>query len=197
MSEVLKKTLNSALSLMEKLKEPTIVKETINEKTKQLLDEEKLQEARELIDLGEEIPERLSAEVRLGEQFITEKFYKKAKRSFLKAAELAAKIQEEEIVSFLKNKAEQVGKFPDLIKEREDLYKVLEQVFNDLESNRLYLYGDLAEPIDRLLYLSNTFEEEELIKNLTELKKSTYNATQLAKELYRLDKKIKELFNKV
>jgi len=197
MSEVLKKTLNSALSLMEKLKEPTIVKETINEKTKQLLDEEKLQEARELIDLGEELPERLSAEVRLGEQFITEKFYKKAKRSFLKAAELAAKIQEEEIVSFLKNKAEQVGKFPDLIKEREDLYKVLEQVFNDLESNRLYLYGDLAEPIDRLLYLSNTFEEDELIKNLTELKKSTHNATQLAKELYRLDKKIKELFNKV
>lgn len=171
MSEVLKKTLNSALSLMEKLKEPTIVKETINEKTKQLLDEEKLQEARELIDLGEELPERLSAEVRLGEQFITEKFYKKAKRSFLKAAELAAKIQEEEIVSFLKNKAEQVGKFPDLIKEREDLYKVLEQVFNDLESNRLYLYGDLAEPIDRLLYLSNTFEEDELIKTLTELKK--------------------------
>ena len=197
MSEVLKKTLNSALSLIEKLKEPTIVKETINEKTKQLLDEEKLQEARELIDLGEELPERLSAEVRLGEQFITEKFYKKAKRSFLKAAELAAKIQEEEIVSFLKNKAEQVGKFPDLIKEREDLYKVLEQVFNDLESNRLYLYGDLAEPIDRLLYLSNTFEEDELIKNLTELKKSTHNATQLAKELYRLDKKIKELFNKV
>ncbi|GAG47605.1 unnamed protein product, partial [marine sediment metagenome] len=56
---------------------------------------------------------------------------------------------------------------------------------------------DLAEPIDRLLYLSNTFEEDELIKTLTELKKSTYNATQLAKELYRLDKKIKELFNKV
>ncbi|MFX1322731.1 MAG: hypothetical protein ACFFAQ_13925 [Promethearchaeota archaeon] len=197
MSEVLKNTLNSALGLMEKLKEPTIVKETINEKTKQLLDEEKLQEARELIDLGEEIPERLSAEVRLGEQFLTEKFYKKAKRSFLKAAELAAKIQEEEIVSFLKSKAEQVGNFPDLIKEREDLYKVLDQVFNDLESNRLYLYGDLAEPIDRLLYLSNTFEEDELIKTLTELKKSTYNATQLAKELYRLDKKIKELFNKV
>ncbi len=197
MSEVLKNTLNSALSLMEKLKEPTIVKETINEKTKQLLDEEKLQEARELIDLGEEIPERLSAEVREGEQFLTEKFYKKAKRSFLKAAELAAKIQEEEIVLFLKNKAEQVGNFPDLIKEREDLYKVLEQVFNDLESNRLYLYGDLAEPIDRLLYLSNTFEEDELIKTLTELKKSTHNATQLAKELYRLDKKIKELFNKV
>ncbi|MFX0043212.1 MAG: hypothetical protein ACFE8L_09890 [Candidatus Hodarchaeota archaeon] len=197
MSDVLKNTLNSALSLMEKLKEPTIVKETINEKTKQLLDEEKLQEARELIDLGEEIPERLSAEVKEGEQFLANKFYKKAKRSFLKAAELAAKIQEDEIALFLENKAEQVSNFPDLIKEREDLYKVLEQVFHDLESNRLYLYGDLAEPIDRLLYLSNNLEEEDLIKTLTELKKSTHNATQLAKELYRLDKKIKELFNKV
>ena len=51
--------------------------------------------------------------------------------------------------------------------------------------------------IDRLLYLSNNLEEEDLIKTLTELKKSTHNATQLAKELYRLDKKIKELFNKV
>ncbi|MFX1410210.1 MAG: hypothetical protein ACFFA6_07650, partial [Promethearchaeota archaeon] len=89
MDELLKKALNSILSLMEKLKEPIIVKETINEKTKQLLDEEKLQEARELIDLGEEIPEKLSAEVKLGEQFLLEKFYKKAKRSFLKAAEFA------------------------------------------------------------------------------------------------------------
>jgi hypothetical protein len=197
MSEVLKNTLNSALSLMEKLKEPTIVKETINEKTKKLLDDEKLQEARELIDLGEEIPEKLSEEVRLGEQFLSEKLYKKAKKSFLKAAELAAKVQEEEIEIFLKNKAEQVGNFPDLIKESEELRKELEKVFSELETNRLYLYGDLAEPIDRLLYLSNTFGEDEFINTLTELKKHAHNATQLAKELFRLDKKIKELFDKI
>ncbi|MFX1314485.1 MAG: hypothetical protein ACFE9T_01355 [Promethearchaeota archaeon] len=197
MDELLKNALNSILSLMEKLKEPSIVKETINEKTKQLLDEEKLQEARELIDLGEEIPKKLSAEVRLGEQFLKEKSYKKAKRSFLKAAEFAAIIQEDEIVSFLENKAEQVGNFPILIKEHETLYKDLENVFNELENNKLYLYGDLAEPIDRLLYIANSLEENELSETLTELRKNTYNATQLAKELYRLDKKIRELFKKI
>ncbi|MFX1410923.1 MAG: hypothetical protein ACFFA6_11250, partial [Promethearchaeota archaeon] len=134
---------------------------------------------------------------KLGEQFLLEKFYKKAKRSFLKAAEFAAIIQEDEIVSFLENKAEQVSNFPALIKERETLHKDLQNVFNELENNKLYLYGDLAEPIDRLLYIANNLEEHELSDTLTELRKSTYNATQLAKELYRLDKKIKELFNKV
>jgi hypothetical protein len=197
MDELLKNTLNSILSLMQKLREPTIVKETINEKTKLLLDEGKLQEARELIDLGEEIPERLSAEVKLGEQFLGEKDYKKAKRSFLKAAELALEIQEYDIVSFLENKAEQVSTFPDLEKERESLYKDLEKLFNELSSNKLYLYGELGTPLDRLLYISNTFEENELTEILTELRKNIHNATQLAKELYRLDKKIRELFNKI
>ena len=47
---LLKKNLQSFLSLLEKLKEPKIIKETINEKTKKMLDEGKLQEARVLID---------------------------------------------------------------------------------------------------------------------------------------------------
>ena len=197
MDELLKNSLNSILSLMQKLKEPAIIKETINEKTKVLLDGGKLQEARELIDLGEEIPEKLSVEVKLGEQFLTEKDYKKAKKSFLKAAELASEIQENDIVSFLESKAEQVNTFPDLEKEREDHYKSLEKLFNEIASNKLYLYGDLGLPIDRLLYISSAFEENELTEDLTELRKSVYNATQLAKELYRLDKKIRELFNKI
>jgi hypothetical protein len=197
MDELLKNSLNSILSLMQKLKEPAIIKETINEKTKVLLDGGKLQEARELIDLGEEIPKKLSVEVKLGEQFLTEKDYKKAKKSFLKAAELASEIQENDIVSFLESKAEQVNTFPDLEKEREEHYKSLEKLFNEIASNKLYLYGDLGLPIDRLLYISSAFEENELAEDLTDLRKNVYNATQLAKELYRLDKKIRELFNKI
>jgi len=60
MNLLLKNILNSTIDLFEKLKEPSIIKDTINEKTKQMLDDGKLQEARELIDLGEKIPGKLS-----------------------------------------------------------------------------------------------------------------------------------------
>jgi len=61
---LLKKEFDSIFTLMEKLKEPTMIKETINDKTKKMLDNGKLQEARELIDLGEDIPEKLSEEIK-------------------------------------------------------------------------------------------------------------------------------------
>jgi hypothetical protein len=57
--------------------------DTINEKTKKMLDEGKFQEARELIDLGEKIPEKLSSEINLAEQFFNEKLYKRAKSRYL------------------------------------------------------------------------------------------------------------------
>jgi len=61
MKNLLKESLSSIMSLMEKLKEPKIIVETINEKTKKMLDEGKLQEARELIELGQTIPSKLAS----------------------------------------------------------------------------------------------------------------------------------------
>ncbi|UCC18661.1 MAG: hypothetical protein JSV62_11200, partial [Promethearchaeota archaeon] len=56
MNEILKEGLNAIMSLIQKLQEPKIIKETMNERTKRMLDDGNIQEARELIDLGEEIP---------------------------------------------------------------------------------------------------------------------------------------------
>ena len=197
MTELLKNGLNDILSLIQKLQEPKIIKETMNERTKKMLDNGMLQEARELIDLGEEIPEKLAAEVKIAEELLNDKQFKKAKRSFLKAAELAAFIQETEIASFLENKGEQVGTFPDLIKEREILKKEFDKIISDLDEERLYLYNYLADPIDRLIEISNMFEQEELINTLTQLKNNIERAIRLAKELYGFDNKIKELIKKI
>ncbi|MFX0034768.1 MAG: hypothetical protein ACFE9I_03895 [Candidatus Hermodarchaeota archaeon] len=197
MTEILKNGLNDILSLIQKLQEPKIIKETMNERTKKMLDDGMLQEARELIDLGEEIPEKLAAEVKIAEGLLNDKQFKKAKKSFLKAAELAAFIQETEIASFLENKGEQVGTFPDLIKEREILYKEFDKSISELDQERLYLYNDLADPIDRLIEISTNFEEEETTNILTQLKNNIERAIKLAKELYGFDNKIKELINKI
>ncbi|UCD01943.1 MAG: hypothetical protein JSV23_02680 [Promethearchaeota archaeon] len=197
MNEFFKNELNSILSLMQKLKEPKIIKETINERTKKMLDDGKLSEARELIDLGEEIPTKLADEVKLAEQLLNENFYKKAKKSFLKAAELARIIQEDEIALFLENKGDQVGFFPDLIKERETLYKEIEKISNDLNSTQLFMYNNFIEPIDRLIEISHAFEDHGLIDMLTKLKNYTQRASRLTKELNDLDDKIKELTKKI
>lgn len=197
MNEFLQNALNSILSLLQKLQEPKIIKETINERTKKMLDDGKLTEARELIDLGEDIPEKLATEVKSAEQFLNNEFYRKAKKSFLKAAEFAELIQEEEIASFLKNKGEQVGLFPDLIKERESLNKQLEKIFNDIDITQLYAYNNLSEPIDRLIEISHSFEDHELINNLTKLKNFSQRASRLVKELNDSDEKIGEILKKI
>jgi hypothetical protein len=188
---------DSIFTFMEKLKEPAMVKETINDKTKKMLDDGKLHEARELIDLGEEIPEKLSEEIKLAEQLLNDNFYKKAKKSFLKAAELAETIQEVDIVSFLTNKAEQVGKFPDLVKERETILKEMENKVEELQNNKLHLYHELIRPLDTLINISNSFEEHETTKTLTEFLKYSKRADELAKELFNLDKKIKEFLQEL
>jgi len=194
---LLKKEFDSIFTLMEKLKEPTMIKETINDKTKKMLDDGKLQEARELIDLGEDIPEQLSVEIKLAEQLLNDKFYKKARKSFLKAAELANIIQENDVVLFLTSKADQVEKFPELIKNRENIHRDMEKKIEELQHNKLHLYHELIKPVDTLINISNLFEDHELITGLTELLKNLKRADQLAKELFNLDTKIKEHFEKL
>jgi len=192
LESILRKEFDSIFTLMEKLREPTLIKETINNKTKKMLDDGNLQEARELINLGEEIPEKLSEELKLAEQFLKNKFYKKAKKNFLKAAELADIIQESDIVSFLTNKAEQVGKFPELLKAQESLTKDLESTTEELKNNKLHLYHELIKPIELLIYISNSFEQHKLTAKLTQLLNNFKRADELAKELFNLDAKINE-----
>jgi len=194
MEDLLKSELNSIFSLMEKLKEPTLIKDTINEKTKKMLDDGKLQEARELIALGEEIPEKLSEEVVLAEQLLNEKMYKKAKKSFLKAAELAGTIQELEIQSFLESKAEQVDTFPELIKERDLMLKDVEKLIELFHQNKLHLYHEMIKPVNRLINISNSFEEQGLSESLSKISDDLKRADQIAKELFSLDKKFKDFF---
>ena len=192
LESILRNEFDSIFTLMEKLKEPTLIKETINNKTKKMLDDGNLQEARELINLGEEIPEKLSEELKLAEQLLDNKFYKKSKKSFLKAAELADIIQESDIVSFLTNKAEQVGKFPELLKAQESLTKDLESTTEELKNNKLHLYHELIKPIELLINISNSFEQHELTSKLTQLLNNFNRADILAKELFSLDAKINE-----
>jgi hypothetical protein len=194
---LLRKEFDSIFTLMEKLKEPTMIKETINDKTKKMLDDGKLHEARELIDLGEDIPEKLSEEIKLAEQLLIDKFYKKARKSFLKAAELANIIQENDVVLFLTSKADQVVKFPDLIKDRENILRDMEKKIEEFQQNKLHLYHELIRPVDALINISNSFENHELTISLTELLKNFKRADQLAKELFNLDTKIKEHFEKL
>ncbi|MFX1480686.1 MAG: hypothetical protein ACFFCI_21565 [Promethearchaeota archaeon] len=196
MTETLKEGLNSVMSMIEKLKEPKIIKDILNERTKKMLDDGLLQEARELIDIGEEIPEKLAEEVKIAEQFLEGKEFRKAKKSFLKASELASVIQEEAISSFLVNKGEKVGLFPELLKEHENLNREIQKVITELDSNKLYLFEMLNDPIDRLIEISNNFEESEQSNDLTKAKNNIQRASRLAKELEGLKNKIKENFSK-
>lgn len=197
MKNVLKEILSSILTLMDKLMEPKLIIETINEKTKKMLDDGKLQEARELIDLGEEIPEKLSTEVKEAEELYHQGSYKKAKKSFLNAAKLAAQIQEGEILTFLQNKAEHVGNIPDLIKKRESLIKDFGKILSNIDIKPLELYESLSNTIDTMIKISNALEYNEQVENLIEMKKISERISKYTKDLTNLDNKLKEVSNKI
>jgi len=194
MQSVLKQTLASILSLMEKLKEPKIIQEKINEKTKVLLDQGKLQEARDLISLGEKIPKQLSATVKSAEKEFQDQNYKKAKKYYLKAADLAEQIEEMEMVEILTKKGETAGDIPILQKEQESLNKELRKVLGDLEVRHLNIaYKNMLSTIDENIKISNQLEDNEFIELLEDLRGKCFDAFERALDLAKLDKEIKEI----
>ena len=199
LQSTLKGILNSILSLMEKLKEPKIIKETINEKTKKLLDEGKLQEARELIELidKKKIPEKLSQEVKLAEDALKESLYKKSKKSYLKAASLADQVRETEMALFLRKKGERVAAIPDIIKTREALSKAIKKGLGELQDLEFKAYEDTLPLIDKNIKLSNSLEDNESFDLYERLYKSCYNASRRASDLNKLNKEIKNMTKKL
>ena len=199
LQSTLKGILNSILSLMEKLKEPKIIKETINEKTKKLLDEGKLQEARELIELidKKKIPEKLSQEVKLAEDALKESLYKKSKKSYLKAASLADQVRETEMALFLRKKGNRVGDIPDIIKTREALCKAIKKGLEELQDLEFKAYENTLPLIDKNIKLSNSLEDNESFDLFEKLYKSCYNASRRASDLNKLNKEIKNITKKL
>ncbi|MBN1217048.1 MAG: hypothetical protein JXA99_16620 [Candidatus Lokiarchaeota archaeon] len=197
MQNFLKETITSILNLIEKLKEPKIIKDTINEKTKVMLDEGKLQEAKELINLGEAIPNELSELVKEADRLFNEGEYKKSKKKFLKAAEQAELIQEIEIVSFLTTKAQNIGNYPDLIKEKEKIHKDIKKFIIDNENKEFRVYKSLTPNIERLIEISNYFEDLENYDFLISLLENIENAITLYDKLLEIDYDIIQKINKI
>jgi len=199
MQLLLKDILTTTINLFEKLKEPKIIKDAINERTKKMLDDGKLQEARELIDLGEKIPEKLSQEMMLAEQALKEKNYRKAKNCYFKAAELAGKIKESEVVDLLKKKGEHVGTIPDLLKTREVINKGIKKSLEDLQGVKLEvdIYDNLVPLVEKNIKLSYSLEDTAQIETLEKLVRLSQNAFKRAQELKDLDEEIIELLKKV
>jgi len=198
MQEILKGVLTSILGLMEKLKEPKIIQDKINERTKDLLDEGKVQEAREWIDLGEKIPNLLSSAVKEAEQYYKQKLYKKAKKSYQKAADLASQIQEKEMQAILIRKGDNVGDIPLYEKEREGLNKEIKKILDDMEVRHLNIaYKNAIGIIDKNIKLSNQLEDYIFLDALENLKVNVNKALSTAIELANIDKEIKEILKKL
>lgn len=197
MQDLLRNTLESIMSLLDKIQEPKIIQDKINEKTKAMLDEGKLKEAKELIGLGETIPAELSKEVNQAEQYLKQRNYKKAKKGYLASAELAKEIQEHEMVSFLMNKAEQVGNLPELIKEKDNMLKDIDKMATELDAEQLKVFPRLATLIENAMNKASSLQEDVLVDVLSELGDKVREASNVAKNLYTLDSEIRKLVKKM
>ncbi len=182
---------------MQNLKNPVKIKDIINEKTKKLLDEGKLQEAKKLIDLGEKIPQKLSQEVISAEQYHKEFQFKKAKKSYLKAADLAEQIQELEMVKILRKKGKKVGDLTDVLKTFDAINKGIKKTLADLKLPDVDIYENVIPLIEKNIKLSNSLEEYKIKDLLVKLKNNAQNASKNASELKKFDDNIKNLIKEL
>ena len=95
------------------------------------------------------------------------------------------------------HKAEVVGTFPDLFKEREQIISEVAKAITQLQTNQLHLYHEMIKPLNRLVEISSAFEDNELISKILDIYSNSTRANNLAKELFKLDKKIKEDFETI
>ncbi|MGV9171166.1 MAG: hypothetical protein ACOC44_01915 [Promethearchaeia archaeon] len=198
MREVLKETMSSILSLMEKLKEPKIIQEKINERTKVLLDEGQLQKARKLIELGEEIPDELSERVKTAESYFKEGNYKKARKNYEKAADLAKEIEEEKMVTVLLNKAKKADELPDLIDKQEDLKDDIEDELDDVEAEDYpEKYKKIITLLEEGIQVANDLGDNEKIGVLSNFKSLSEKAEKTARKLLNYNEKLKEKLKKI
>ncbi|TXT65171.1 MAG: hypothetical protein BAJALOKI1v1_460006 [Promethearchaeota archaeon] len=193
----IKDTLNSITDLMDKLKNPEIIKAQLNNKTKKLLDENNIEEAKKLIDLGETVPMELSQLIQEAEAYFEQERFKKSKKKFLKAANLAQLIKEERIVSFLENKANKVGSFPDILEEREKIEDEIDEEYDKLEENLLEHYTSLIPKIKRLMEIANIFNQNDKYLVLSNYLSQLRQATRLAEKLDQINQDLlkKEFLN--
>jgi hypothetical protein len=198
MKEYLKETLDSISDMMEKLTNPELIKEQLNHRTKKLLDENNIEKAKELINLGETIPYELSELVEEAEEYFKAQKFRKAKKKFLKAADHAELIEENRIVSFLRNKANKVGRYPELLDEREDLQKQILAHYDKLDdlSESLQIYEGIIPLIKRLMEIANIINQSERYIVLSSLLNEIKHAARLANQLQEINKKLmkKDLF---
>jgi hypothetical protein len=72
----------------------------------------------------------------------------------------------------------------------------MKKILNNLEDNKLYLYTDMINPINKLISIAQEFVEDETLEVLTELITKIKRANNLAKDLYKLDNVIREVLIK-
>ncbi len=194
---LLKEILHSRIELDEKLKEPKLIREKLNERIKDLLDEERIQEARNLIDLGEIIPDEIAKSVKIAEELFNTQDYKNAKKHYIKAAELAKKIEEFEIHKVLEEKAKTAENYPTYLRERDEAYKNFKYLLSEIDFKKDGYYLQAIEHIDKAVELSEKLDDDLIITDLNELINLCKNCSNLSENIRQNDEIIKNLLKKI
>ena len=197
LKSLLREILHSRIELNEKLKEPKLIREKLNERIKDLLDEEKIQEARSLIDLGEIIPNEIAQSVNIAEESFKAQDYRNAKKHYSKAAELAEKIEELEIYKVLNEKAKTAENYPSYLRERDEAYKNIKYILGEIDSKKDGYYLQAIDIINKVVELSEKLDDDLIIADLNELINLCKNCSNLSENIRQNDEIIKDLLNKI
>ena len=197
LKSLLREILHSRIELNEKLKEPKLIREKLNERIKDLLDEEKIQEARSLIDLGEIIPNEIAQSVNIAEESFKAQDYRNAKKHYSKAAELAEKIEELEIYKVLNEKAKTAENYPSYLRERDEAYKNIKYILGEIDSKKDGYYLQAIDIINKVIELSEKLDDDLIIADLNELINLCKNCSNLSENIRQNDEIIKDLLNKI
>ncbi|MHA1339221.1 MAG: hypothetical protein ACTSRZ_03995 [Promethearchaeota archaeon] len=195
--ELLKNILEVRQELFKLIRERNLIEKKISNRANQLLDKGDFESAQELIKHAKTIPEKLSMLVRKGDDASSSKNYRLAAKYYGDAANLAKKIQENEMQQLLLKMEQRMQEIPNYKKNWEQIISNIIKPFKKLSKRERGIYLEPIAPLNQAIQISDILEDDQMIDDLKQLEFLLKKASKLSLELNQIDDKILEIIEKL
>lgn len=181
--------------LLEKLLNKTLLQKQVGNEANELIDAGNYTEAQDLMKIAKEIPKKFVDTMQAAHDAIHNNKFRSAEKNLLNAYDLAKKLEDEKLETYLKLRIEKIQQIPAYHKQ---IKKLLKQINSNLSHFPSYLNYIINLPmLHESIDLFEKLEKDKEISDINQLIEFLEKAEELATELSVMDEKIQKILTQM
>ncbi len=194
-NEILQDLVNSKNIILEKLYNPEILQKQVGNRANEFIDQGKYTEAQELMKIAKEIPKKFTDAMKAARTAIHNNKFRQADKNLLTAYNLAGKLEDTIMESYLKLRIVHIQKIPEFHKQ---IKKTVKQIHSQFSTFPFYLnYLENIDLMHEAIDLYENLEQDEHIAHIQDLSELLIQADEIARNLSQKDQEIREILKKI